>query len=77
MALEAADVIVHLRKRRVTVHHAVVSPVLPGRRVVVVFLEGNLGQHEDARRAALMLNGVAFVRFSGRCRSVMYVAGHP
>ena len=71
--MEPSTIMVHLRKRGVVVHHVARMPSPPGRGTVVVFLEGTLAQHEEARAAARQLPGVLAVTFSGHTRSIMFV----
>lgn len=77
MPLEARTVLVHLRKRGVVVYHAAVLPVVPNHRTVVVFLEGMLGQEDQARTALLRLPGVQRVRASEATTAILYAISPP
>jgi hypothetical protein len=73
--MDVADLVVHLRRSGIVVHHGARMPrPVNGPASIVVFLEETLGQFELARQAALNLNGVSGVDFAGFSRAVMYVS---
>lgn len=80
--LERHGVVVHHVGRRETRNPAVdpPGPAGPGAEregVLVVFLEGARGQHEQARTLALQCDGVTAVYFHPGTRAIMYVRGQP
>ena len=66
-------VMLFLRWHGIVAHHTALDP---GGRVVV-FLEGTLWQHEQARDVVLQLPGVARVEFVTDARTIMVVIGFP
>jgi hypothetical protein len=76
MALDANGVLVYLRRCGVATHHVAPMPATEQHTVsLVVFLEGNLCQHELAEEVIRRIPGVETVSFSGSTRSILYVTG--